>query len=133
MRTERKGGPSAWWILKGLGIVVLVAVAVGLLSLAFMTLWNAVVPGVFGLKPIDWPLALGLLILARILVGFHGFHGHPGRGHGWGHGHGYGPRFTGEGWGHRADQWRHYGEFWKEEGQVAFEAYLKRRETPPTV
>jgi len=129
MRMNRKGNP-VWWILKGLGIVVVVAAVVSLLSLIVMALWNAVVPGVFGLKPIDWFLALGLLVLARILFGFPGRHGH-----GWRHGHGYGSGrgFGGEGWGRRADQWKHYHDFWKDEGEAAFEAYLKKKKDETTV
>ena len=129
MHTHNRGGNPALWILKGLGIAVIVSVVIGLLSLIVMALWNAVVPTVFGLKPIDWPLALGLLVLARILVGFHG---RPGHGHGWKHGHGFG-HGMGPGWGRGAEQWKHYAEFWKDEGQAAFDAYLKKKETPPTV
>jgi hypothetical protein len=126
MRTTGRGGNPAWWILKGLGILIVVAAVVSLLSLIVMALWNAVLPTVFGLKPIDWPLALGLLVLARILFGFPGRHGH-----GWGHGPGRRFGFGGEGWGRRADQWKHYRDFWKDEGEAAFDAYLKKKQDQP--
>ena len=45
------------------------------------TLWNDLMPGLFGWKEVTWAQALGLLVLARILVG--GFHG---RGCGYGSG-----------------------------------------------
>ena len=126
MRTNNRGGNPAWWVLKGLGILVVVAAVVSLLGLVVMGLWNAVLPTVFGFKVIDWPLALGLLVLARILFGF------PGPRHGpWGHRRGPHPRpgFSGEGWGRRADQWKHYHDFWKEEGEAAFDAYLKKKDS----
>ena len=126
---ERKANP-AWWVLKGLGIVIVVAAVISLLSLIVMALWNAVLPTVFGLKPIDWPLALGLLVLARILFGFPGRHGH---GRGWHHGPGLRHGLGGEGWGRRADQWKHYHDFWKDEGEAAFESYLKRKNEPTNI
>jgi hypothetical protein len=52
-------------------------------SAAAMLLWNALVPGIFGLGAINFWQALGLLCLARLLFGGFGmFHGHHGRG--WG-------------------------------------------------
>ena len=131
MQGWKKGGNPAWWILKGLGIVILVAALVSLLGLAVMGLWNAVVPSVFGLKPLDWPLALGLLVLARLLFGFPG---RGGRGHGGWRGPGRGLTNDGwDGWQGRADKWKHYRDFWKDEGQAAFEGYLKRKEPPTSV
>jgi len=71
------------WALKGVKIVALVAVFIGLFGWVFMSLWNWLVPDIFGLKPIDFWHAVGLLILSRILFG-----GRPG--------------FL-----HRRGQWRH--------------------------
>ncbi|MDR1414662.1 MAG: hypothetical protein LBI96_02535 [Odoribacteraceae bacterium] len=45
-------------------------------SAAVMLLWNALVPGIFGLPTVTYLQALGLLVLTRLLVGgIH--HGHP--------------------------------------------------------
>jgi len=58
--------------LKGrfLGIAVLVGVAVAVLGAVVMVLWNAVLPALFtGARPIDYPHALGLLVLSHILFG----------------------------------------------------------------
>jgi hypothetical protein len=41
-----------------------------------MSLWNWLMPAVFGLRAITWVQALGLLVLCKILFG--GFHGRPG-------------------------------------------------------
>jgi len=56
-------------------------VALAALGGIVMLLWNAVVPGLFGIAlPIDYLHAVGLLVLSRILFG--GFRGHGGwRGH----------------------------------------------------
>jgi hypothetical protein len=65
--------------MRGLWMLVIAAV----MGAVVMTLWNWVMPALyFGINTIDYWHALGLLVLARILVG--GFRGH-GR-HGW-HGH----------------------------------------------
>ena len=56
-------------------LIILAAVAV--LGLAVMVLWNWVVPALFaGGRSIDYPHAVGLLALCRILFG--GFRGHGG-------------------------------------------------------
>ncbi len=55
-----------WWFAFGLPIF-LAFLAVG--SLAFMLLWNALLPVIFGLKAIGYWQAVGLLLLAKILFG----------------------------------------------------------------
>lgn len=39
------------------------------MTLVVMTLWNAIIPGLFGLKTIGFWTALGLLVLCRVLFG----------------------------------------------------------------
>lgn len=74
-----------YWALKAGKMFVLFAAFVLVAGLGVMLLWNALIPTIFGATPITWLQALGLLILARILVG------------------GRGPR----GWGgHRGEHWR---------------------------
>ena len=76
------------------GRLVLGLVAIAALGGVVMALWNAVIPGLLtGAQAIDYPHALGLLVLCRILFG--GF-----RGYGGWHGHRFGPRFGHRG-GHR--------------------------------
>ena len=62
------------WMLKVVRMALLAALFVSLVSAGVMLLWNALIPTIFGAAPITWLQALGLLVLARILVG--------GRGHG---------------------------------------------------
>ena len=66
--------------LKGLAIFGLVIIAITVLSLIVMLLWNALVPSLFHGPTIGYWQAMGLLVLSRILFGGfkgrHGPHGH---------------------------------------------------------
>jgi Ca2+/H+ antiporter, TMEM165/GDT1 family len=75
---ERRPWNRRYWFLKGLKVAVMIIFFVGVFSWVFMLLWNCLVPGIFGLQPLNYWQAMGLLILSRIIFG--------GRG-GWGHGH----------------------------------------------
>ncbi|CAH0995838.1 hypothetical protein EMA8858_01966 [Emticicia aquatica] len=66
-----------FWFLKGFAIV---AGFIFIGGFAVMTLWNWLIPSIFGLTTITWLQALGLLVLSKILFG--GFRG----GSGWGGG-----------------------------------------------
>ena len=61
------------WILRGLKILLIVTIALTVMSLVVMSLWNWLVPGLFGFHLIGFWQALGLLILSKILFG--GFRG----------------------------------------------------------
>lgn len=59
------------------GKPLLMVLAAAFLGLMVMLLWNAVIPAAFvGSRPMDYPHALGLLVLSRILFG--GFRGRGG-------------------------------------------------------
>jgi hypothetical protein len=60
--------------------VVLALAAVALLSFVVMSLWNQLVPGLFGGPSLHFWQAAGLLVLSRLLVG--GLRGHSGHWHG---------------------------------------------------
>ena len=117
------------WILVGLVAAAALSLAVGL---PVMWLWNWLMPVIFHLGMITYWQAVGLAILARLLVGgFH--HGHHSRGR-----HGCGP------WGHRhnmhncrdhsyGEKWSLYDQFWTEEGEKAFNDYLKRKGENPNI
>jgi hypothetical protein len=64
------------WIIKGLGVGLLIAVVVAALGEVVMQLWNWLTPNLFGWHEISFWQALGLLVLSRILFG--GFRGRPG-------------------------------------------------------
>jgi hypothetical protein len=62
---------------RGLRFLVFAAVAVAVLGLVVMALWNRLMPDLFGWRSISFGQALGLLILTRLLFG--GLRGGPGR------------------------------------------------------
>jgi hypothetical protein len=62
-------------------IAVIGILAIGVFGFVTMTLWNWVVPAVFGGRTISFWQGLGILILSKILFG--GFGGRPGRGNRW--------------------------------------------------
>jgi Ca2+/H+ antiporter, TMEM165/GDT1 family len=74
-----------FWILKGVKVLVIIAVVLGVVSFLVMSLWNGLVPALFDGPVLTYWQALGLLVLARLLFG--GFRPHgPGR---WGRGGGW--------------------------------------------
>ena len=66
-----------------LKVLVIVTVAINVFGYVVMSLWNWLMPVIFGLKPVTFLQALGLLVLGKILFG--GFHRHGGgwRGRRW--------------------------------------------------
>jgi hypothetical protein len=57
-----------WW-LRGLKFALFAAVAVAVVGAVVMALWNALLPALFGLPPLGFWQALGLLLLSKILFG----------------------------------------------------------------
>jgi hypothetical protein len=119
--------PRTGWII--LGIIGFTAFAF-LFGAVVMWLWNWLMPAIFHLGLITYWQAVGLAILGRLLIG--GFH-HGAHHRGW---HNIGP------WRHRhymhnfqncrhhsyGEKWSLYDQFWNEEGEKAFNDYLKRKE-----
>lgn len=68
-------------LLKAVKILAMVLVAAVVFGFVTMSLWNALMPAIFGLKLITFWQALGLLALGKILFG--GFHRHGGGRPGW--------------------------------------------------
>jgi len=69
------------WALRGLKIVFFVVLVALALSFVVMSLWNWLMPTLFGLRMITFWQAMGLLVLSKILLG--GFRGRPGGGMHW--------------------------------------------------
>jgi hypothetical protein len=90
----------------------------GLIAAVFgyfvMLLWNGVLPQVTAARSISYWQAVGLLLLARILVG--GLKGHGGC-----HGHGYR---------HGKRSWREYDQWWNEVGRQSFETFAGTPKEP---
>lgn len=68
-------------ILRVLKILVIVTIALTVMSYVVMSLWNWLLPSLFGFHLISFGRALGLLILCKILFG--GFRGPFGGGMFW--------------------------------------------------
>jgi len=64
-----------FWFKKGLMFVAFFIVAVLLFGAIVMGLWNAILPGVLGVKAITFIQALGILLLSKILFGGFGRRG----------------------------------------------------------
>jgi hypothetical protein len=57
------------WILKILGIAAIVALGFVVFGYATMYLWNWIMPYLFHLPPVDFTMAIGLVLLSKILFG----------------------------------------------------------------
>jgi hypothetical protein len=66
------------WMRKALKILVIVTVAIGMLGFMVMSLWNWLMPPLFGRPVITFWQSVGLLVFSKILFGgFGGRHGPP--------------------------------------------------------
>lgn len=60
---------KTFWIKRGLMILVFGTIAILAFGLLVMSLWNAILPAVIGVKTITFVQALGILVLSKILFG----------------------------------------------------------------
>ena len=65
-----------YWLIRRLKFVLVAAAAMLVFGFVVMSLWNWLMPALFGWRLINFWQALGLLVLSRILFG--GFRGRPG-------------------------------------------------------
>ncbi|HEV2109826.1 MAG TPA: hypothetical protein VGT99_00620 [Gammaproteobacteria bacterium] len=80
-----KGKGPLRWIAMGIMFAVFAAGAAFLFGYVAMSLWNWLMPDIFGLRTISYWQAFGLLVLSWIFFGrFRGGHWHR-RGHRWRH------------------------------------------------
>jgi len=73
-------------------------------------LWNHIMPDLLGVKAISYWQSVGLILMARILVG--GLH------HGSGRLHGHGDKHAS-----RGKTWENYDEWWSEVGEKSFKEF----------
>jgi len=64
-----------YWLIRRLKFVLFAAAALVVIGFVVMSLWNWLMPSLFGWSMISFWQALGLLVLCRILFG--GFRGRP--------------------------------------------------------
>jgi hypothetical protein len=118
------------------GVVFAVFFAL-LFGLVVKILWNWLMPALFGLGAISFWQAFGIVLLAKILFGGHG---HGRREHDSRHERYFRDKFKrfaraeesageGEPIPGNGKRWRHFRQFWQEEGKAAFEAYLQKMES----
>jgi hypothetical protein len=65
-----------WWLLKGIKVLVFVALAISATGYVVMSLWNWLLPPLLGVHTLVFTQAVGMLMLCRILFG--GIRGHRG-------------------------------------------------------
>lgn len=119
-RGRGRGRPDRRFHARRLLKIPFIIAAILVKGAVVMWLWNALIPDIFHGPELIYPQALGLMILAKLLIGFGGFH-FGGRGH-WGH-HRHGH------W-HRHDHWRRRKERWMQmspEEREKLRAELKNR------
>ncbi len=121
-------------VLKGLkivGFVILGAIAAAGFAFLFgyfvMLLWNWLMPSIFGLTTITFWQAAGIVLLARLVFGGfkHGSDNH------------YKKRSPKKEFFHhwkdnykkerKCRDWRHFDDFWWDEGEKAYNEYMERR------
>lgn len=128
-RMYRRPGVLRWagWIIGGIALAVLLAFIFGYFV---MLLWNWIMPTLFGLPEIDYWLAFGIIILARLIFG--------GLGHGHHHKHPHHERYWHSKHRYKCgpygkyNKWQYYEDYWKEEGEEAFEKYIAKKQTGNT-
>lgn len=118
------------------GGVALAALFALLFGILVKVLWNWLMPAVFGLPTITFWQAFGLVLLAKILFGAfgHSRHDHDRREDR--HFHLRFKKFVQGGASDRdgvpapgnGGKWKQFRRYWEEEGQAAFDSFLKRKE-----
>ena len=73
---------KAIWVIRALKMAAFAVVAVTAVGFILMSLWNWLVPAVFGGRTITFWQALGIFVLSKILFSVFG---RPGRGRHWRH------------------------------------------------
>jgi hypothetical protein len=120
--------PRWFFVLKIIGVAFLGILGVGALAILFgyivMWLWNWLLPGLFGLSTITFWQGVGIVILARIIFGSFNHQPHRFRPRA----HPFKNAFTGK----FSEQWEYYSDYWKEEGEMAFKAYVARKKQNPS-
>lgn len=108
-----------------IGVIIFGAVAITglaiLLGFVITSLWNWLMPEIFGLATINFWQAIGLFLLLKILLG--GFSG--------------GGKKSSKKSHNKCDKksktdfskWKHYDDFWKEEGDEYYKQYVYRQST----
>ncbi|UOB17582.1 hypothetical protein [Abyssalbus ytuae] len=106
-------GEIAGWILFGIFAIVALAILFGYI---IMSLWNWLMPEIFGLTTITYWQAVGIFILFKILLG------------GCGGGGGKHHKSSRHSKKSKSDfsKWEYYDKFWTEVGDKTYEEYVRK-------
>ena len=107
-------GAIVLMVLGGIGLAIL-------FGFIIMWLWNWIMPELFGLPMVTYWQGIGLFILSKILLGGCNF------------GNGNSSKkekkeCEGKKSKSNFSKWEHYDDFWKEEGDDAFQKYFEKKE-----
>ncbi|MDC6366284.1 MULTISPECIES: hypothetical protein [Flavobacteriaceae] len=123
-RMEKK---MEYYVTKVFKVFMMVVLGIGLFLLAnyvLMRLWNWLMPDIFGLTTINYWQALGIFIIAKLLFGF-GFGGDDKKSKSK-HKKNWKSSHKCSSLRRDFDEWKHYDQFWKEEGEEAYKSYIER-------
>ena len=113
------------------GLIVLAIIGITALAILFgfviMWLWNALMPELFDLPSLTYWQAIGLFILSKILLGGIGGGSSSSSKNSSDHCDSNGKKKKKKG---DFSKWEHYDSFWKEKGEVEYEAYVEARNNP---
>lgn len=124
-KMERKMEHYVKKVVKIIAMVIFGIAVFLLANYVLMWLWNWLMPDLFGLSTITYWQALGIFVIAKLLFGFGG--GGSGKNSGKSR---HKKKFKTV---HRCstmrrdfEEWKHYDQFWKEEGEEAYKNYVER-------
>ncbi|MEW2920852.1 hypothetical protein AB1A65_05235 [Muricauda sp. ANG21] len=124
-KMERKMEHFVKKVVKIIAMVIFGIAVFLLANYVLMWLWNWLMPDLFGLSTITYWQALGIFVIAKLLFGFGG--GGSGKNSGKSR---HKKKFKTV---HRCstmrrdfEEWKHYDQFWKEEGEEAYKNYVER-------
>lgn len=115
------------YVKKVVKVIAMIILAVAFFLLAnyvLMRLWNWLMPDLFGLTTITYWQALGIFVIAKLLFGFGGGGGKKGGGPS--HKRKFNASNRCGSMRRDFEEWKHYDQFWKEEGEQSFKAYVEK-------
>ncbi len=113
------------WVFLGVAFAVVFALVFGIVV---KLLWNWLMPAIFGLGEISYWQAFGIVILSKLLFGAFGHRRNSYSNHfkkkfpDWREDCNVNKKEDG-----MIEGWKHYHQYWQEEGKAAFEDYLHRK------
>jgi len=112
-------------VVKITAMVILGILVFLLANYLLMRLWNWLMPDLFGVGTVTYWQALGIFVLAKLLFGFGGGGGGKSKGSS-SHKKKVKSSNKCSPWRRDFDEWKHYDQFWKEEGEEAFKTYVEK-------